>query len=162
MESNEECIEIDVQLDKRTLNRFLLRNNFLRAGGVIGLLISISAMVGLIVFWNYFGTAQRVILIFLSLMFTVIQPVTLLMKGWEQLKKGAFREPFHYTFTPEGIEVVNIAGTANVEWKQIRRAVITKEAIYIYMNAVSALIISREECDGRFTEIVKMVREYTI
>ncbi len=161
MESNEECIEIDVQLDKRTLNRFLLRNNFLRAGGVIGLLISISAMVGLIVFWNYFGTAQRVILIFLSLMFTVIQPVTLLMKGWEQLKKGAFREPFHYTFTPGGIEVVNIAGTANVEWKQIRRAVITKEAIYIYMNAVSALIISREECDGRFTEIAKMVREYT-
>lgn len=161
MESNEECIEIDIQLDKRTLNRFLLRNNFLRAGGVIGLLISISAMVGLIVFWNYFGTAQRVILIFLSLMFTVIQPVTLLMKGWEQLKKGAFREPFHYTFTPEGIEVVNIAGTANVEWKQIRRAVITKEAIYIYMNAVSALIISREECDGRFTEIAKMVREYT-
>lgn len=84
MESNEESIEIDVQLDKKTLNRFLLRNNFLRTGGVIGLLISVAAIVGLAVFWNYFGTAQRVILLFLALMFTVIQPVTLLMKGWEQ------------------------------------------------------------------------------
>ncbi len=161
MESNEECIEIDVQLDKKTLNHFLLRNNFLRAGGVIGLLISAAAIVGLVAFWNYFGAAQRMILLFLALMFTVIQPVTLLMKGWEQLKKGAFREPFHYTFTPEGVEVVNIAGTANVEWEQIRRVVVTKDAMYIYMNAVSALIISREECDGRFTEITKMVREYT-
>ncbi len=161
MESSEECIEIDVQLDKKTLNHFLLRNNFLRTGGVIGLLISAAASVGLVAFWNYFGAAQRMILLFLALMFTVIQPVTLLMKGWEQLKKGAFREPFHYTFTPEGVEVVNIAGTANVEWEQIRRVVVTKDAMYIYMNAVSALIISREECDGRFTEITKMVREYT-
>ncbi len=161
MESSEECIEIDVQLDKKTLNHFLLRNNFLRTGGVIGLLISAAAIVGLVAFWNYFGAAQRMILLFLALMFTVIQPVTLLMKGWEQLKKGAFREPFHYTFTPEGVEVVNIAGTANVEWEQIRRVVVTKDAMYIYMNAVSALIISREECDGRFTEITKMVREYT-
>ena len=161
MESSEECIEIAVQLDKKTLNHFLLRNNFLRTGGVIGLLISAAAIVGLVAFWNYFGAAQRMILLFLALMFTVIQPVTLLMKGWEQLKKGAFREPFHYTFTPEGVEVVNIAGTANVEWEQIRRVVVTKDAMYIYMNAVSALIISREECDGRFTEITKMVREYT-
>ena len=161
MESSEECIEIDVQLDKKTLNHFLLRNNFLRTGGVIGLLISAAAIVGLVAFWNYFGAAQRMILLFLALMFTVIQPVTLLMKGWEQLKKGAFREPFHYTFTPEGVEVVNIAGTANVEWEQIRSVVVTKDAMYIYMNAVSALIISREECDGRFTEITKMVREYT-
>ena len=90
MESSEECIEIDVQLDKKTLNHFLLRNNFLRTGGVIGLLISAAAIVGLVAFWNYFGAAQRMILLFLALMFTVIQPVTLLMKGWEQLKKRSF------------------------------------------------------------------------
>ena len=52
MESNEECIEIDVQLDKKTLNRFLLRNNFLRTGGVIGLIISVAAILGLFAFWN--------------------------------------------------------------------------------------------------------------
>lgn len=161
MESKEESIEIDVQLDKGTLNRFLLRNNFLRTGGVVGVLISAAAIVCLAVFWNYFVIAQKVVLLFLALMFTVIQPVTLLMKGWEQLKKGAFREPFHYTFTPEGIEVVNIAGTANVEWEQIRRVVVTKDAMYIYMTAVSALIISRKECDGRYTEIAEMVREHT-
>lgn len=161
MESKEESIEIDVQLDKGTLNRFLLRNNFLRTGGVVGVLISAAAIVCLAVFWNYFVIAQKVVLLFLALMFTVIQPVTLLMKGWEQLKKGAFREPFHYTFTPEGIEVINIAGTANVEWEQIRRVVVTKDAMYIYMTAVSALIISRKECDGRYTEIAEMVREHT-
>lgn len=156
-----QIIEIDVQLDKKTLNRFLIRNNFLRAGGVIGLLISVAAIVGLILFWKYFGSAQRVILIFLGLMFTVIQPVTLLLKGWEQLKRGAFREPFHYKFSEEGIEIVNIAGTANVDWENIRRVVVTKEALYIYMNSVSALIIPRAECDDNYVAIAGMIKEHT-
>ena len=72
MELSSTSIEIGVQLDKKTLNHFLIRNNFLRTGGVIGLLISIAAIAGLIAFWQYFGVAQRVILIFLGLMFTVI------------------------------------------------------------------------------------------
>lgn len=160
MDMKNETIEVDVQLDRKTLNRFLIRNNFLRAGGVIGLLISIAAIVGLIAFWKYFGSAQKVILIFLGLMFTVIQPVTLLMKGWEQLKKGAFREPFHYKFSKEGIEVTNIAGTAEVEWKNIRRAVVTKEAMYIYMNSVSAFIIPGAECGEDHVRIAKMVKEH--
>ena len=142
-------------------DHFLIRNNFLRVGGVFGLLISIAAIVGLIVFWKYFAVAQRVILIFLGLMFTVIQPVTLLMKGWEQLKKGAFREPFHYTFSSEGIEVVNIAGTANVKWGDIRRVVTAKDAIYIYMNAVSAFILPRSECGENYIPAVKMLKEHT-
>lgn len=161
MDMDGQSIEIDVQLDKKTLNRFLIRNNFLRAGGVIGLLISFAAIVGLILFWNYFGNAQRIILIFLGLMFTVIQPVTLLMKGWEQLKKGAFREPFHYKFSEEGMEIVNIAGTANVDWENIRRVVVTKEALYIYMNSVSALIIPRAECGDKYVAIAGMIKEHT-
>lgn len=161
MDRDSGVIEIDVQLDKKTLNHFLMRNNFLRTGGVIGLLISIAAIAGLIVFWKYFGTAQRVILVFLGLMFTVIQPVTLLMKGWEQLKKGAFREPFHYKFSEEGIEVANIAGTVNIEWKNIRRVVTAKEAMYIYMNSVSALIIPKAECGDEYIAIAKMAKEHT-
>ena len=47
----DEVLELDVQLDKKTLDRFLLRNNFLRAGGVIGILISLAAIVGLLLFW---------------------------------------------------------------------------------------------------------------
>lgn len=161
MDTDSGVIEIDVQLDKKTLNHFLIRNNFLRAGGVIGLLISFVAIVGLIVFWKYFGNAQRVILIFLGLMFTVIQPVTLLMKGWEQLKNGAFRKPFHYKFSEEGIEVVNIAGTVNIEWKNVRRVVTAKEAMYIYMNAVSALIIPKAECGDKYVAIARMAKEHT-
>lgn len=157
----EEKLEFDVQLDKKTLNHFLLRNNFLRAGGVIGILISLAAIVGLIVFWKYFAAAQRVILVFLGLMFTVIQPLTLLMKGWGQLKHGAFSKPFHYTFSETGMEIENISGTATVEWKNIRRIVTTKDAMYIYMNALSAFIIPKYSCGGKYLELAKKVKEYT-
>ncbi len=154
-------IEFDAQLDKKTLNHFLVRNNFLRVGGVFGLLISLAAIVGLIVFWQYFVLTQRLILIFLGLMFTVIQPLTLLVKGWNQLKTGTFREPFHYVFSEKGIEITNIAGSASVEWEMIRRVVTTKEAIYIYMNSVSAFIIPKAACHSEYVELAKLIKEHT-
>lgn len=156
---NDEVLELDVKLDKKTLDRFLLRNNFLRAGGVIGILISLAAIVGLLVFWKYFTTSQRVILIFLGLMFTVIQPLTLLMKGRSQLKTGAFREPFHYTFTKAGMSVENMAGTVEVKWSDMRKVIVTKEAMYLYMNAVSAFIIPRQECGDGYVRLAELVGE---
>ena len=156
---NEEVLEFDVRLDKKTLDRFLLRNNFLRAGGVIGILISLAAIVGLLVFWKYFATSRRVILIFLGLMFTVIQPLSLLMKGRSQLKTGAFREPFHYTFTQTGMSVENMAGTVEVKWSDMRKVIVTKEAMYLYMNAVSAFIIPRQECGDDYVRLVELVGE---
>ena len=89
----------------------------------------------------------------------MIQPFGILLKGWNQLKSGAFRKPFHYIFSDEGIEVKNIAGTAKVEWKQIRKVITTKEAMYIYMNSVSALIIPAQECGGKYAEIAAMVKK---
>jgi len=156
---NEEVLEFDVRLDKKTLDRFLLRNNFLRAGGVIGILISLAAIVGLLVFWKYFATSQRVILIFLGLMFTVIQPLSLLMKVRSQLKTVAFREPFHYTFTQTGMSVENMAGTVEVKWSDMRKVIVTKEAMYLYMNAVSAFIIPRQECGDDYVRLAELVGE---
>ena len=155
----EEKYEIDVQLDKKTLDHFLIRNNFLRAGGVAGLLISFAAILGLIVFWKEFATSQRVILVFLGAMFTIIQPVGILLKGRNQLKSGAFRKPFHYIFSEEGIQVKNIAGPVQVQWQQIRKVIVTREAMYIYMNSVSALIIPAHECDSSFEQIAILVKK---
>ena len=131
----------------------------MRAGGVIGILISLAAIVGLLVFWKYFATSQRVILIFLGLMFTVIQPLSLLMKGRSQLKTGAFREPFHYTFTQTGMSVENMAGTVEVKWSDMRKVIVTKEAMYLYMNAVSAFIIPRQECGDDYVRLAELVGE---
>lgn len=156
---SDEVLELDIKLDKKTLNRFLLRNNFLRAGGVTGLLISLAAAVCLILFWNHVSNPQRVILLFLSLMFTVIQPVSLLLKGHNQLRTGTFREPFHYVFSDGGMTVENIAGTVDVKWEDIRKVVVTKEAMYLYMNAVSAFILPRQACGENYIQLAELVRE---
>ena len=156
---SDEVLELDVQVDKKTLNRFLIRNNYMRVGGVFGLLISLAAIAGLVVFWDSFPTSQRVILIVLGLMFTVIQPVSLLMKGWNQLKTGAFRKPFHYVFSDTGMTVENIAGSVEVEWQNIRKVVITKEAIYLYMSALSAFILPKSQCGGKYNELAVLLKE---
>lgn len=159
---SDHVLELEIQMDKKSMSRFLLRNYFLRVGGVCGLVISLAAVAGLVLFWGEFQFAQRVLLIALALMFTVIQPFSLLLKGWNQLKTGAFQKPFHYTFSDQGVTVENMAGSVEVEWNQIRRAVITKEAVYLYMNAVSAFILPRSGCGERYTELTKLIEEKQI
>lgn len=157
---SDEVLKLDIKVDKKTLNRFLLRNNFLRLGGVIGLFISAAAIVILIVLWSALSAPQRVILFFLALMFTVIQPLSLLMKGWNQLKSGTFREPFHYEFSAAGMRVENMAGSVDVKWPDIRKAVVTKDAIYLYMNALSAFILPRAACKESYARLTGMIEEY--
>ncbi len=153
-------MELDVLMDKKSMTKFLIRNNFTQAGGFIGLIISIAAIVCLVVFWGKIGQAQKILLVMLGLLFTVIQPLSIWLKGLKQLKTGPFRKPFHYVFSEEGIHVKNTAGEVDVPWEQVEKDIITKDAIYIYMNAVSAFIIPASQCGKNFVPLAALIRKY--
>ena len=55
--------------------------------------------------------------------------------------------------------VENIAGSVEVEWENIRKVVITKEAIYLYMSALSAFILPKSQCGGKYNELAVLLKE---
>ena len=158
---SENRFEIDVMVDGKTLSKFLLRNNYRGMSGLTGILISVAALVGVILFWNNLIIAPKILLFGLIGLFLVVQPITLIIKGQAQLKTEAFKKPFHYEFGEDKMTVTNVVGTVDVEWKNVRKVVADKAALYNYMNAVSAFILPATECDGKFDEIVEFVREKT-
>lgn len=152
-------IEVDVKLDKRSLSRFLIYHNYVRVSGVAGLLLSLGALVSLCIRWNTWSPTQKGLLVVLALLFTVLQPLILISKGKRQLAMDEFQNPFHYCFDENGVTISQDEQSQSFAWKDIRRTVYRKDAVYVYMSTVSAFVIPKEQCDGQFDELVSVIRE---
>lgn len=154
-------IELDVKLDKKSLSSFLLYHNYVRPAGILGIVISIAAVVVLCIKWNYWTMTQRGILLVLALLFTVFQPMMLLWKGKKQLQLEEFQQPFHYLFGDKGVEISQNDQKQEFGWSEIRKIVYRANAVYVYMSTVSAFVLPASQCDGQFEKLVGMMKEHT-
>lgn len=153
-------ITIRITLKNKDMSKFLMRHTYTRFGGIFGVFMSTAALLALLIFWSRFMVMQRVVLFVLGLLFTVVEPWMLWNKGKKQLKQEIFREPFLYRFSEKGIEVSQGEYKEENEWSTVRKTVFTKDALYIYMSAVSAYIIPEERCEqGKYAELIKLVKE---
>ena len=151
-------VHLDVTLDKKSLYQFLLYHNYMRPSGVIGVCISIAALVVLVLEWGLWNPSQRVMLAVLALLFTVIQPVMLLSKGRRQLQMEEFQIPFHYVFDETGIVISQNDQRQEFTWDDVRKVKYRKSAVYVYMSTVSAFIIPDSQCQGHFEELVQLMK----
>lgn len=152
-------IEIDVKLDQRSLNRFLIYHNYVRVSGIIGLVLSIAALAALCLKWGMWTNMQRGLLVVLALLFTVLQPLMLVSKGKKQLAMEEFQIPFHYCFDDTGVTISQKDQTQSFSWEDIRKIVFRKDAVYVYMSTVSAFVVPQEQCGGQFEQLVQLIRE---
>ena len=152
-------MEFDIKMDAKSLSGFVIYHNYMRPGGIIGVFLSVAAIVALIIRWDSWTGVQKCLLIVLALLFLVFQPLMLLKKANAQLNSGVFDKPMHYNF---GDEMFSISqGTAKEEFNyaDIRKAVVHKKVIYIYMTTVSAFIIPKNQCEEYFDDVVKLIRK---
>ena len=114
-------LEMDIKLEKKSLNRFLLYHNYVRFSGVAGVVISLAAAVVLAVKWDFWTQPQRVMLLVLALLFTVLQPLILISKGRKQLSMEEFKIPFHYSFDETGISISQSSRITGISYGVIRK-----------------------------------------
>lgn len=152
-------IEVEVKLDQKSLNHFLVYHNYTQVSGILGVILSVAALAGLIMRWNAWLPMQRVILILIALMFTVLQPLMLMWRGKRQLMTETFQIPFHYVFGEEKITISQEEASQEFAWEEVRKVRWRKDVMYVYMSNVSAFVIPKEQCGGRFEELVKFTKE---
>lgn len=153
-------IEFDVKMDARSLSGFVIYHNYMRPGGLIGLVLSVAAIVMLIVRWDHWTGVQRCLLVVLALLFLVFQPLMLLQKANTQLQSGAFLIPMHYSFGEDTFSIAQGDKQEDFVYADLRKAVYHKNVMYLYMTAVSAFIIPRKACEDfdRLKDTVKAGR----
>ena len=151
-------IRFEVKMDLKSLSGFVLHHNYMRPGGLIGLVLSVAAIVALIVRWGHWTGMQRCLLIVLALLFLVFQPLMLLKKAGDQLNSGAFKDPMIYNFDENGFSISQGDKSESYDYADIRKTVFHKKVMYLYMTSVSALIIPRSQCGDDFNRIRDMIK----
>ncbi len=151
-------ISFDVELTRKELYEFSMRHTYCSASGVCGLIISFGSLAICAVKFRSLDMTAIAALIIIGLLFTVIQPVMLFSKAGKQVKKNKnINTALHYTMSDDGITVAQGEQEAFVKWYEIRKKVVTKNSLYVYMSPVRAFIFPKSQCLEDYDDIVSMV-----
>lgn len=145
-------MEIDVQMDAQILYDYMLYHTYHGLAGILG------TLVGLFMIVYFIGYQASVLYLIFGIVVILYLPVNLFMASKRQaLTNEAFKQPLHYAFTEEGIEVSQGESSDSLAWEHMRKAVSTAKSIIIYTSKVNATIIPRKACDGQATELISII-----
>lgn len=135
-----------VKMTFKALYSYVMNTNYRSVAGVIGLILSFIALIMLGLKWSDYGTGQKVVLVVIGLVFTVINPLSLAFKTYQQLKLSpSHKTPLDYTFSDEGITVMQGEIEQLIKWDMICRILLTKHMVAVYTSRIHAFVIPLTE-----------------
>lgn len=153
-----EKISFDIKVTKKELANFMIYHNYHSMQGIIGLIISLGALIILILRWKTLDVAQFAILILLALMFTVMTPVILTRKASAQEKRNkTFEKPITYELSQEGFSLMQGEERVDLEWRNVYKIVDTGKSLVLYISTVRAFIWPKAQIANVRTALDDMI-----
>lgn len=156
----EKRVEFDIKIETNDMYDFLMRHFYSNFSGKFGIVLSIGAMLA---FFYGIGKAEMsklILLVVLSLLFTVVQPLQMRQKAAAQVKKNPLmQEPFHFVFDKNGMSVSQKKEKASISWKEIRQVKESKRSIYVYVTSINANIIPKQQVGEQLEALKEIIRE---
>ena len=156
--------EISIQVKMKTSNmyNFLMRHFYTSMSGIIGVVLSLIAFGYLIMNYNQISSGKTVLLIFGSLLFTVINPISLYFRAMQQVKLvPMFKEELIYLLREDEIVVKQHEEELKVAWSEVQKVVETKNNIIIYVTKVRAFILPKEAIEEKYSAVKELINEKT-
>ncbi len=137
---------VEARLTNKEMYNFLLRHNYFSLGGICGVILSIGAIVLAVLNINntQMNGTYKIALVFVGLLFTVIQPVMLYTKASSQVKKNdSVNKPLKYTFTDKDFSISVDEDSVTQSYEDIIKVISTKLSVIIYINKYRAFILPK-------------------
>lgn len=110
--------------------------------GIFNIILSVIAIIMLIQGGSSQDSTRFMILLFIALFFTVIQPVTLYLKAAQQIMGNPlFQKPIKYTFNEEEFITSQEKESMSVTYDKIWKIKVLSKRIFIYTGRFNASII---------------------
>lgn len=139
---------------------FFMRHNYACFSGIFSLFISIGAALLFIIRFQQYDITAKCLLAIVALLFTVIQPLQLLLKAANQIKRTPmFHEPIHYTFREDGLELSQHDQNGMIPWDQIMKIIDTGTYLIIYITRMRAYIFPKNQMK-ELDKINEMIQTY--
>ena len=160
MEEKSREITADIKIGTKDMFYFFMRHNYACFSGLFGLFISLGALILLIIRFGSYDLPAKGLLLLVALLFTVIQPLQLLLKAANQIKRTPmFQEPIQYTFGEEGLGISQHDQAGVIPWEQVMKVIDTNQYLIIYITKMRAYIFPKNQMDH--PEMIKeMILKY--
>lgn len=153
-------ISIKVKITRSQLYEFIMYNNYICFRGVISVLFSLISLVGTIVYWNEFIWYGKVLMLFMSFMFTVITPIEYYIRAGRQIKKS-FQKEMIYKFDENGITIQINDDSSSLLWSSVMKVISTKNLVVVYFTPIRAFIIPKKDIGNNFESIREIMSSNT-
>lgn len=145
-------ITFSVRMTPIELFKFTMYHNYHKISGVIGICLSLIALVVLITSFEELTDRDKTILTIVALWFIILEPLTLLQRARTQVKRNkTYQKPLTYTMNQEGIMISQDDQQQMIAWENLMKIVETKSQYLVYSSRIHAFIFPKkaigEECE---------------
>lgn len=158
--NNSNEIHLKVRINLKELYEFIIHSNYICIRGYISVIFSLAAAAGTFYYWNEISTIQRVLMIFMAMLFTVVAPVEYYVKARRQIKKN-FNDELEYTFDERGITIAKDDEKSSLRWDEVMKVISTRNLVVVYFTPVRAFIIPKSIIGNQFDELRELMQSQT-
>lgn len=158
-EQEESIVTISVNMKVGYMYSFLFQHLHRSFKGIFGVCISVAALIAFV--FSFDGTedtTRKVILLLIGLLFTVINPLMLLVKAKQQVMLSPiFKQPLQYSFSLTGMKVSQGEEEQFVTWEQILEVRKTASILVLYTSRNSGSILAFQEMGEKRQEVENVI-----
>lgn len=154
-------ISLSVNMKTGYMYSFLFQHLHRSFKGIFGVCISLAALVAFVMsLGSTEDTTRKVILLVIGLLFTVVNPVLLLIRAQKQVMLSPiYKQPLQYTFCKEGMKVSQGDEEQSIEWNRIVEVRKTSSILIIYTSRNSGSILAFKEMGDKRQYVERVIAE---
>lgn len=152
-------ITVSVGMKVRYMYSFMFQHAHRSFQGILGVLLSIASLVMFFVTLREPGNGTNlVIFLICGLLFTVVNPILLLIKAQQQvLLAPVYKKPLQYTFSEQGMTVTQDEQSQFIEWNKVVAVRKTSSILVIYTSRNAGSILAFKELGDARAEVEAVI-----
>lgn len=147
----EPIYEVDVHINTSALYDYFLRHVYTTFSGMLG------TVIGILMLTFYFVKGVSIIYLICGIIIILYLPWSLYLTARRQALQETFKNPLHYAFYENGVEVSQGEVRQRQSWEDMLKAVSTSKSIILYTGKNSASIFPRKDLGDNAMGLIRII-----
>ena len=138
--------EFDTEMKTGDMFAFMLRQCYGGFRGIAFVFIDFALILSLVWNWSSMQLSTKLIMIIITFVLVVVEPLQLLAKAKAQVKfSERFQNKTHYAVDAEGITVSQGVQSMELKWGHLFKYVNSGKRLYVYTSRASAFVFPKAD-----------------
>lgn len=147
----EALFEVDIHVNASVLYDYFLRHVYTTFSGMLGTII------GVLMITVYFVKGISILYLICGIIIILYLPWSLFLTAKKQSLQESFKNPLHYAFYENGVEVSQGETRQMQKWEDMIKAVSTSKSIILYTGKNSASIFPRKDLGENAEGLIRII-----